>query len=242
MIEMNECTPYDWCLNRGESSMRILDLHPEEEKWYYTERVLKEDFITWLGGKIVKPNSTPRKTEMYLEYRMYGFVPYNISPIQAGIQFGHGKDEYQQNCRGMGRVEDIFNLWATEYKTYIIYNGGTTNNDKTSKWYGSMQKYRDQLIENNILFSEFYEPDLNDALTSVNLLADERVFNTDLYPDYVNMPYPLKDKRGYKPYDKEMDKWEVENLKNRAKWVEKIGGERNDFLRTFLRAFRLANN
>ena len=105
------------------------------------------------------------------------------------------------------------------------------------------KQYRDQLEVNNILFSEFYEPDLNNALTSVNLLADERVFDRELYPDYVDMPYPWKDKgRGYKPSDKEMDKWEVENMKNRAKWVEKIGGEKNDFLRTFLRAFRLANN
>ena len=24
-----------------------------------------------------------------LELRMYGFVPYNISPIQQAIQFGH---------------------------------------------------------------------------------------------------------------------------------------------------------
>jgi len=239
-MEMDKCTPYQWCLD---ANMRILDLFNSEEEWYYTTRVTKEHFLDWLTVKSVKPNSTPRKTEMYLEYRMYGLVPYNISPIQAGIQFGHGKDEYQQNCRGMGRTETIFNLWATEYKTYIIYNGGTTNNDKTSKWYGSMQKYRDQLIENNILFSEFYEPDLNNALTSVNLLADERVFDRELYPDYVDMPYPWKDyRRGYKPSDKEMDKWEVENIKNRAKWVEKIGGEKNDFLRTFLRAFRLANN
>lgn len=25
-----------------------------------------------------------------LEKRMYGLVPYNLSPIQQGIQFGHG--------------------------------------------------------------------------------------------------------------------------------------------------------
>jgi hypothetical protein len=31
---------------------------------------------------------------MYLEYRMYGLVPYNLSPIQQGIQFGHGVIEY----------------------------------------------------------------------------------------------------------------------------------------------------
>ena len=29
-----------------------------------------------------------------LEYRMYGLVPYNLSPIQQGIQFGHAVVEY----------------------------------------------------------------------------------------------------------------------------------------------------
>ena len=32
-----------------------------------------------------------------LKYRMYGLVPYNISPIQQGIQFGHGVVEYLMN-------------------------------------------------------------------------------------------------------------------------------------------------
>lgn len=32
-----------------------------------------------------------------LKYRMYGLVPYNISPIQQGIQFGHGVVEYMMN-------------------------------------------------------------------------------------------------------------------------------------------------
>lgn len=27
-------------------------------------------------------------------YRMYGLVPYNISPIQQGIQYGHAVVEY----------------------------------------------------------------------------------------------------------------------------------------------------
>ena len=31
-----------------------------------------------------------------LELRMYGFVPYNISPIQQAIQFGHAVVEYGQ--------------------------------------------------------------------------------------------------------------------------------------------------
>jgi hypothetical protein len=235
-------TGYDWCL---ESNMRVLDLHPEEEATYYTEEVIKEAFLEWLVGKTVKPNSTPRKTEMYLEYRMYGIVPYNISPIQAGIQYGHGVVEYQQNTRGMGKIEDIYNKWATQDKTFIICNGGTTNENKDGKWYGTMQQKRDQLTEAGILFSEFREPDLNDSLTAVVFLADERVFNDELYPNYVDMPYPWKDKgRGYKPSDKEMGKWESENAKNREKWVEKIGGTKNDFLRTFASKYnlRLANN
>jgi hypothetical protein len=28
------------------------------------------------------------------DWRMYGLVPYNISPIQQGIQFGHAVQEY----------------------------------------------------------------------------------------------------------------------------------------------------
>ena len=65
-------TPYDWCLD---ANMRILDLFESEESWYYTTYVDKEHFMDWLSVKSVKPNSTPRKTDMYLEYRMYGIVP-----------------------------------------------------------------------------------------------------------------------------------------------------------------------
>ncbi len=66
--------------------------------------------------------------------------------------------------------------------------------------------------------------------------------NRELYPDYVDMPYPWVTKgRGYRPSPQELEKWETENAKNREKWVDKIGGEKNDFLRTWLRNFRLAN-
>ena len=32
-----------------------------------------------------------------LEYRMYFLVPYNLSPIQQGIQAGHALQEYNNN-------------------------------------------------------------------------------------------------------------------------------------------------
>lgn len=242
-------TPYDWCLD---ANMRILDLFNSEESWYYTNDVDKEHFMDWLSVKSVKPNSTPRKTDMYLEYRMYGVVPYNISPIQAGIQFGHAVVEYQQNTRDMGKITDIYNKWAIQDKTFIICNGGTTNENPDDKWYGSMQKFRDGLKENDILFAEFREPDLNNTLTAVVFLVDERVFNDVLYPNYVNMPEPWKGKGvGYgskgkftTPSAEEQYKYDVENARNREKWVEKIGGPKNDYLRkvTNKNVLRLANN
>lgn len=242
MLQMDKYTPYKWCL---EANMRVLDLDELEEPWYFTHLVTKEVFLDWLSKKQVKPYSTPRKTAMYLEYRMYGIVPYNISPIQAGIQFGHAVVEYQQNTIGIKAAEDIYNKWAREDKTFIICNGGTTNEDPTDKWYGSMQKRRDALADAGILFAEFREPDLNNTLTAVVFLVDERVFNEDLYPNYVNMPYPWEDKgRGYRPKETEIAKWEADNAKNREKWVIKIGGPKNDFLRTFCNkhTLRLATN
>ena len=239
---MNNKTAYDWCL---EANIRILDLAENKETWYYTTPTSKEDFLWFIGQQKVKPNSTPRKTEMYLEYRMYFMVPYNISGRQAGIQALHAVVEYQQNVRGMGKVEDLYNLWATKWKTVIVCNGGTTNNDPQDMWYGTMQQKRDQLSEMGIPYSEFHEPDMNNAMSAVAFLVDERVFLDELYPNYVDMPTPWKDKpRGYRPKEEEVAKWEAENAKNREKWVEKIGGPKNDFLRTFCNkhTLRLANN
>jgi len=242
MIKVSK-TAYQWCLD---SNIRILDIKPDEEKDYYTLPVTKLAFMTWLTVKTVKPNTTPRKTDpyLYLEYRMYFLVPYNISGRQAGIQALHAVVRYGRNVQDMGRPEKLYNLWADEWETVIMCNGGTTNEDKGSKWYGSMQKMRDALEANDIIYSEFKEPDINNSLTGVAFLVDERVFNEELYPNYVDIPKPWADKYKYRPKDEEMSKWEEENAKNREKWVEKIGGPKNDFLRTFTNkhTLRLANN
>ena len=85
------------------------------------------------------------------------------------------------------------------------------------------------------------KPDLNNALTSVVFLVDERVWNKELYPDYVDLPKPWANKGRYRPNEKELSNYDEKNLKNREQWVTKIGGPKNDFLRTWLRNFRLAN-
>jgi len=234
-------TPYQWCV---ELNVRVLDLNEwplewygSKEKHYFTFPTMpKDEFIEALNQCEVKQNSMPRKTSMYLEYRMYGLVPYNLSPIQQGIQFGHAVVEYQQNTREVKPNLDIYNKWAKSDKTFIILNGGTTNNNVGSL--GTLNKHLQTLKDNGILTAEFNEPDLGDQLTAVVFLVDERVFNREVYPDFVGTPYTWPSHR--KPFDREYEKWKEINDKNYAAWVERIGGEKNAFLREFLKSFRLA--
>lgn len=236
---MNEMkTGYDWCLS---ANLRLLDIMEWDtnmmscEDSYYTELITSEEFLRRIALCKVKPNSTPRKTDMYLEYRMYGLVPYNLSPIQQGIQFGHAVVEYQQNVRNLPPHETIYNKWAQKDKTWIILNGGTTNN--TPDKLGSLNKHLVTLNDNGVLTSEFYEPDLGDQLTAFVFLVDERVFNRELYPDFQEekLPYGTR-----KPSKKAQIDLEERNEANYQKWVEKIGNEKNVFLRGFLKQFKLA--
>jgi len=229
-------TPYEWCL---EGELRVLDLPESKERIYFEVHSDKPTFMEFISQFTVKPNSMPRKTANYLELRMYGLVPYNLSDIQKGIQYQHGVTEYGRIAGDTGN-EETYNRWADKWRTSIVLSGGTTNENKDSQWYGTMQQHRDALLEMDIPFATFHEPDLNDTMTAVIFLVDERVFNRILYPDFKMTDKPWADKRNYTPTDKDIEKWEVVNEKNYAAWEEKIGGSKNAFLRNFLPQFRLA--
>ena len=125
-----------------------------------------------------------------LELRMYFLVPYNISPIQQAIQAGHAAVEY---VREYGAYS-TFKNFADNHKTWIILNGGTTNNGfelGTGKAKGTLNQCVEDIKEFNeqnpdlwIRYTTFQEPDLNDALTAICLIVDERVFNREDYPDF----------------------------------------------------------
>lgn len=229
-------TPYEWCL---EQNIRVLNLNEWPLEWFGSKHIhyfkfptmTKDEFLDALSKCKVKPNSMPRKTELFLEYRMYGLVPYNISPIQQGIQYGHAVVEYSQNVKDLLNLEKIYNKWAKEDKTFIILNGGTTNNNPDKL--GTLNKHLRTLTDNGIATAVFHEPDLGDQLTAVVFLVDERVFNRELYPDFVGTPYTWAQHK--KPSDKEYAKWEEANNKNYAAWVERVGGEKNVFLRDFFK-------
>lgn len=160
--------------------------------------------------------------ENNLEYRMYGLVPYNLSPIQQGIQFGHGVVEYIM--ANMNKPET--QIWANRDKTFIILNGGTTNLNHGR--FGTLNKYVEILEENGILISKFYEPDFGDQLTSITFLVDERVWNYEKYPDVLGTNYWG---------GMVLDEFQIQRYKS---WVESLGGEKNVWLRNFLKQFKLA--
>lgn len=232
-------TGYDWCLS---GNIRVLDIMSWDtdmmscETSYYTEKITSDEFIRRIELCKVKANSMPRKTAMYLEYRMYGLVAYQLSgTIHAGIQFGHAVVEYQQNIKGLSNLEKIYDKWAKQDKTFIILNGGTTNN--TLDKLGTLNQHLRTLTDNGVATSVFHEPDLGDQLTAVVFLVDERVFNRTLYPDFQEekLPYGVR-----KPSKKVETELEERNEANYEKWVDKIGGPTNAFLREFLKPLRLA--
>jgi len=232
-------TGYEWCL---EGNIRVLDIADWDTDWglfeesYYEEKIDVKEFYRRIAMCKVKPNSMPRKTPMFLEYRMYGLVPYNLSPIQQGIQFGHAVVDYGRTVEDLRPHDEIYKKWADKDKTFIILNGGTTNNNPERL--GTLNQHMNTLRENGVLLQEFHEPDLGDQLTAFVFLVDERVYNRTVYPDFVGTPYPwLLNK---KPSEKQYSQWEAENNKNYAAWLEKIGGEKNAFLRDYLRNLKLA--
>jgi|LauGreDrversion4_2_1035121.scaffolds.fasta_scaffold84846_4 hypothetical protein len=199
-----------------------------------------------------------------LELRMYGIVPYNISPIQQAIQFGHAVVEYGQMVK-REKTDDVlrtnllagrYNDWADNWKTFIILNGGTSNHSINRyhdvEFIGSMEKHLETLNEIGIKNATFYEPDLNDMLSAVVFIVDERVFNRKKYLDlgdwiWANRGEYLADRmittqriekmyrNGYFQTDANKEEREIY-----TEWVNSIGGDKNVRLRDFLSGLKLA--
>lgn len=163
-----------------------------------------------------------------LKYRMYGLVPFSLSPIQQAIQFGHGVVEYMRFEYTHGE-DSPCNKWADEDKTFIILNGGTTNLDGS----GTLNQHLETLGENNVTVSIFYEPDLGGQLTSVNFLVDERVWDKEKYPDRFLGGYPNINEDNIL----KLSYYPPESIE---KYTKRLGGKTNVFLREFISKFKLA--
>jgi hypothetical protein len=192
-----------------------------------------------------------------LELRMYGLVPYNISPIQQAIQFGHAVVEYGQKIKlptALTRMSlnapFVYDDWANNWKTFIILNGGTTNHKLNDEGlpFGSLNNHVIELQNNCVDVATFCEPDLGDQLTAVVFIVDERVFNRKKYPDFEDWVIEnYGDLIRADSYAKSLsvarkirDSKSKEDQKVYNNWIKFVGGEKNVFLRDFLKNFKLA--
>jgi len=190
------------------------------------------------------------------DWRMYGLVPYNISPIQQGIQFGHAVQEYnnlihdyQNNDLKLSDVEN-FDSWRLFGKTFIVLNGGTTNSRIIEDSpFGSLNQHANTLKDLDVVTAEFYEPDLGEQLTAIVFLVHKQVFNKKEYPgfvDYVNSldfttEYKVFLINSFKNEDSYLHKPSFEEyLEIYSNWVDSIGGIKNVQLREFLSKFSFA--
>ena len=185
--------------------------------------------------------------EKNLEKRMYFFVPYQLTGIQQAIQAGHAALEY---ARKEGDSA-IFQDFVDNHKTWIILNGGTTNSkrDFSGIAKGSLNQIGDLLLENKIKFAYFKEPDLEDALTAICFICDERVWNYEDYPDLKNyillqdLPDDTPEKNNsFKLIGKESYQELQELFPNLYKsWIKEVmENDKNVFLRELLKGKKLA--
>jgi hypothetical protein len=180
-----------------------------------------------------------------LELRMYGFVNYQLTGIQMGIQFSHALTEY--SLKNFHTTEYLD--WAKYWKTVILLNGGTTNNNPGRL--GTLNQTYNTLLENGVICSSFTEPDLGDQMTAIVFIIDEKVFNREVYLDFGNwvMENHFQYLKNNMLTDRKIERMRKDGYfltgnedekKLYSDWIDFVGGEKNVFLRDFLLTKKLA--
>jgi len=178
--------------------------------------------------------------EKKLSYRMYFFVLYNLSPIEQGIQAGHAALEYAMKYKNQKELQDF----VFHDKTWILLDGGTSNNTHQGHPKGSMEELSDYICDLGIPYASFCEPNMNMAMTAICFLVDERVWNDETYPDFLD--FSIK-----KMYPNENDPIPTGNLlmlkaktseeletmfpEYHNEWIKSLGGKSNVYLRELLK-------
>ena len=168
-----------------------------------------------------------------IDYRMYCLVLRQLSSIQKGVQSAHSIVEYADKYNDT--VEYL--TWSRVNKTIIMLDGGVLS---------ELEEIISQLDENEIKYAVFREEDLGNIVTSVSILADERVFNHKLYPDFDiwrNEKYPVRPMHcvAYIGGNYDHDPNDYTWSEHKSEWTNDVmGGEKNVFLRNLLSNKRLA--
>lgn len=171
-----------------------------------------------------------------LQYRMYVFVERHLSPIDKGIQASHAVIELYNEAKLWNKTKEsiIFDKWAHFDKTLILLDGGNVND---------LNNLSEYLSENGIHYGAFAEEDLDNILTAVAVVVDERIFNKKDYPDFETWLNEIKGVTFDDGYCYLYDKSNHEVIEQQDfynEWVEYIGGEKNLRLRELINNKKLA--
>jgi hypothetical protein len=158
--------------------------------------------------------------EQKLRLKMYSIVLMHLSGIQKGIQHGHSIDAMKIEFPEF----PLLKQWLHEDKTVVVLE--TTSTEE-------LRDAMKELLDHEVPAAMFFEPALSNIPTSISFLADERVWDMDLYPDVpVTVQLPAKTRK--------------EDFENRLKL--QVGanaaliGPYCAWLRGFKNKFRLASN
>lgn len=182
------------------------------------------------------------------ELRMYTLALYQLTGYQSAIQCAHANDAFANKFEIRPEEQPYLDYlkWRRNDMTIILLNGGSSV---------MLTEAIAKLDFNHIPHATFKEPDLYNQITAVSFLVDERVWNKEKYPDDAEFVQYLKTLEYYEKIisdlratsdfllaDEMLQKMVEEKQKAApvfAAWSRLVGGDRNVFLREFLKRFRL---
>lgn len=159
--------------------------------------------------------------ENKLKYRMYCIMLRHLSGINKAVQANHSSVEYIWKYKDVEHIKQ----YIEEDKTTIMVDGGT---------HQDMVEIHKRFEEAGIHHTYFIEPDLNDCMTAITVVADERVWDRKNYKSYRDFVDSCMIEDGLNPMLSSIRPGYIEQ------WYEYIGGEKNSILMEILQNKKLS--
>lgn len=149
-----------------------------------------------------------------LAYRTYVLVLRQLSPINKGVQAEHSSKRFVWKYKNDEEISYVFDPEMPENETTIMLDGGV---------HQDMVEIKDKLESAGVKFSYFEEPDLNNCLTAITFIADERVWDRKYFKTFQEFyDYFMQ----FYGTDLQLDT----DPPTYNEWLVHIGGEKNALL------------
>jgi hypothetical protein len=155
---------------------------------------------------------------------MYFLVLRHLSGINKSVQTSHTIAEYAFKYHDNQDFRD----YIINDKTIIMLDGGT---------HQEMVEAQRILTENNINHAYFTEPDVNDAMTAICFLVDERIWDRTNYHTFTSFTKEKIENNSffYEESEQTLSESEINQL-----WEEYIGGTQNSTIYRLISGRKLA--